>query len=220
MEITPTVPERPLSLGRHQPDLSRKVSLLDEELLIRKTFDEDARQGCELLFRKYYHLLCSHAVRLVHSQDVAEDLVADLFCKLWTGKLYLNIDTSFRAYLFKAIRFSAYNYMQRELSKASKGDDMDSFHDLSTSFKPEEALLFDELAAEISRIVDNLPPQCRRVFISSRYESKKYLEIAEELGISVKAVENHISKALDALRQGLKATGAAAIAVSAFLNLG
>lgn len=219
MEIKPLGPELALSPLLHRREHTRKVSVLDEELLIRKTFEEDAKQGCELLFRKYYPLLCSHAVRLVHSQNVAEDLVADLFCKLWTDRIYLNINTSFRAYLFKAIRFSAYNYTRRDLAKKGRGEDMDSFLDLSTSFKPEEALLFDELASEIGRIVDNLPPQCRTVFVMSRFENKKYLEIADELGISIKTVEIHISKALVTLRKGLKASGAAAIAGSAFLYL-
>jgi len=193
--------------------------LLDEELLIRKTFETDPRQGCEVLFRKYYHLLCSHAVRLVYSPAIAEDLVAELFCKLWTDKIYLNINTSYRAYLFKAVRFSAYNYIRWELKKTAKTDDLDSFRDLSSSFKPEETLLFEELAGEIGQIVDHLPAQCRKVFVLSRFENKKYKEIADELGISVKSVEAHISKALETLRKGLKTSGVATVAISAFLHL-
>jgi RNA polymerase sigma-70 factor (family 1) len=219
MENTPTQPE-PADLLLHPArDPAKGVKLLDEELLIRKTFETDPKQGCEILFRKYYPLLCSHAVRLVYSSEIAEDLVAELFAKLWTNQVYLNINTSYRAYLFKAIRFSAYNYIRWELGKTMKMDDPDSLRDLSTSFKPEETLLFEELAREIEQIVDHLPTQCRRVFVLSRFENKKYKEIADELGISVKSVEAHISKALETLRKRLKASGAASIAVFAFLYL-
>jgi RNA polymerase sigma-70 factor (ECF subfamily) len=216
METTPTQPAPSL---RHKMGSPGEVKLLDEELLIRKTFETDPKQGCEILFRKYYHLLCSHAVRLVYSKEIAEDLVAELFSKLWTDKIYLGINTSYRAYLFKAVRFSAYNYIRWELGKTTKVDDLDTFRDLSSSFKPEETLLFEELVNEIEQIVDNLPPQCKRVFLLSRFENKKYKEIADELGISVKSVEAHISKALDTLRKGLKASGAASIVFSAFLYL-
>ena len=220
MEINPTVPASSgVPLSSNIDPSARAVRLLDEELLIRKTFETDPKQGCEILFRKYYQLLCSHAVRLVYSEAIAEDLVAELFCKLWTDQIYLNINTSYRAYLFKAIRFSAYNYIRWELGKTTKVDDMDSFRDLSNSFKPEEALLYEELADEIEQIIKHLPPQCQRVFMLSRFENKKYKEIADELGISVKSVEAHISKALDTLRKSLKKSGAAAMAVSAFIYL-
>jgi RNA polymerase sigma-70 factor (ECF subfamily) len=214
MDTTSTSAESPGLPQHHKMGSPREVKLLDEELLIRKTFETDPKQGCEILFRKYYHVLCSHAVRLVYSRAIAEDLVAELFCKLWTDKIYLNITTSYRAYLFKAVRFSAYNYIRWELGKTTKVDDLDSFRDLSSSFKPEEALLFEELVNEIEQIVDNLPAQCKRVFLLSRFENKKYKEIADELGISVKSVEAHISKALDTIRKGLKASGAAGMAIA------
>jgi len=220
MEPTSPMPgSSGLPLRRKIDASDKDVKLLDEELLIKKTFETDPKQGCEILFRKYYQLLCSHAVRLVYSKEVAEDLVAELFCKLWTDKIYLNINTSYRAYLFKAVRFSAYNYIRWELGKTAKVDDLDSFRDLSNSFKPEETLLFEELANEIELVVKNLPPQCQRVFVLSRFENKKYKEIADELGISVKSVEAHVSKALEILRKRLKASGGTAIALASFLYL-
>jgi RNA polymerase sigma-70 factor (family 1) len=190
---------------------------LDEEILIKKTFEVDPKQGCQILFQKYYHLLCSHAVRLVYSKEIAEDLVSELFCKFWTEKIYLNVTSSYRAYLFKAVRFSAYNYIRWELSKKSQAEEWDHYLDLSHSFKPEEALLFDELAVEIEQIIEKLPGQCKKVFVLSRFENKKYKEIAEELQISVKAVEAHISKALDVLRRNLRSHGLLSLALGSFL---
>jgi RNA polymerase sigma-70 factor (ECF subfamily) len=196
------------SMGYPFTDPSGKeFKLLDEELLIRRTFETDAKQGCEILFTKYYQLLCSHAVRLVHSREIAEDLVSELFCKLWTDKIYLNINCSYRAYLFKAIRFSSYNYIKWEFGKNVSTEHFDCFRDYSDSFKPEEILMFEELSSEIQHIIENLPNQCRRAFVLSRFENKKYQEIALEMGISLKAVEAHITKALDILRKSLKSSG-------------
>jgi RNA polymerase sigma-70 factor (family 1) len=205
------------SLNSNSGSLDREFKLLDEELLIKKSFEIDPKQGCEILFQKYYQLLCSHAVRLVYSKEIAEDLVSELFCKFWKDQIYLNINTSFRAYLFKAVRFSCYNYIKWELDKSVKIEHWDAHLDASNTFRPEEILLFDELSNQIAQIVEELPSQCKRVFVLSRFEGKKYLEIAQEMGISIKAVEAQISRALTTLRKGLKSSGMLLIAVSPFL---
>jgi RNA polymerase sigma-70 factor (ECF subfamily) len=182
----------------------RIPTIIDEEALIRNLFDADPRQGCEVLFQKYYKVLCSHCVRFVHSKEVAEDIVCEIFCKFWSDRIYERITSSYRAYLFKAVRFSAYNYLRWELSKRSQEFDIQLIDLQMNSLQPEETLLLDELSAEIQRTIERLPTQCRRVFMLSRFENKKYLEISAELGISVKAVEAHVSKALDILRTQLR----------------
>src|SRR5688572_27446141 len=95
----------------------KEFRIIDEEILIKRAFDNDPKQGCEILFQKYYRILCSHAIRFVYSKEVAEDIVSELFCRFWSDQIYLSITTSYRAYLFKAVRFSAYNYIRWELSK-------------------------------------------------------------------------------------------------------
>jgi RNA polymerase sigma-70 factor (family 1) len=187
-------------------DGKKEVKIIDEELLIKGVFDKNPKLGCEILFQKYYPMLCSHAVRFVYSKEVAEDIVSEIFCKFWSEEIYLAINTSYRAYLFKAVRFSAYNYIRWELSKRKNEVDFENIIDQVNSIRPEETLLFDELAEEIDRLIENLPTQCKRVFVLSRFENKKYKEIADELGISVKAVEAHISKALQTLRSKLKSS--------------
>ena len=180
------------------------AKIIDEEALIKSVFDKDPKQGCEILFQKYYRVLCSHAIRFVHSKEVAEDIVSELFCRFWTDQIYFSINTSYRAYLFKAVRFSSYNYIRWELSKRKNEFDFNSVVDELNSLKPEESMLVDELAEEIEKVIENLPSQCKRVFMLSRFQNKKYREIADELNISQKAVEGHISKALETLRTRLK----------------
>ena len=89
----------------------------DNEQFIRKTFEDDTKKGCELLFKCYYNTLCSHAVRFVYSKQVAEDLVGEVFYVFWQKQLHLQIHTSFRAYLFTAVRQRALTYLRWEFSR-------------------------------------------------------------------------------------------------------
>ena len=197
---------------------SNVAKIIDEEALLKKFFEADPKQGCEVLFQKYYKILCSHAVRFVYSKEIAEDIVSEIFCKFWSDQHYLNVNSSYRAYLFKAVRYSAYNYIKWELSKRKNDVDFADLEEQFKSFRPEDTMQIDELSEEINRTIDNLPAQCKKVFMLSRFENRKYAEIAAELGISVKAVEAHISKALDTLRTKLKSSDLLTLFLLAFLS--
>lgn len=175
--------------------------IVDSELFIRQAFDQSVREGYELLFRRYYRPLCSHAVRFVHSKEQAEDLVSEVFSGFWKGQMHQHITTSMRAYLFRALRNRIYNHLRDELHDQRSSPD--SLLDLAEAEDPQQILQFTELYHKVQDVVNALPPQCQRVFLLSRFEGKKHKEIASELNISVKAVEMHITKALHQLRRAL-----------------
>jgi len=197
----------PLHLPANLPEPSDSekdtAKILDEELLFRKIFETDPQQGCELLFQKYVAGLCNHAVRFVYTRQVAEDLVAEVFYKFWTQRIYLSITTSYRAYLFKAVRHAAYNYVRWEMNKKAEPHTFD-WETIQIAADPASIMQYEELYHTIDQTIHALPPQCKRVFLMSRFENKKYQEIATELHVSVKAVEAHITKALGILRKALK----------------
>lgn len=180
------------------------ISRTDKELFIRQTFKSDPSKGCELLFRLYYQQLCNHAVRYVYSKDIARDLVSDLFFTFLKKKLYLKITSSYRSYFFSAVRNKSLNYLRNEFYKIDSNNDVDKFDFSSPYPDPHQIVQFHELAHKIEDAIKTLPPQRQRVFLMSRYDGKKYRRIADELKISVKAVEAHISKGLDVLRKALK----------------
>lgn len=180
---------------RHQATEPR---IIDSEVLVQKTFNTDSREGCSLLFRLYYAPLCSHAIRFVYSKQVAEDIVAEVFYRFWDGRIFQKINTSYRAYLFKSVRHSAYNYVKFKLSRNSPGEKFVVDHNASD---PCEILQYDELYQLLDETINSLPQQCKKVFLLSRMENKRYHDIAAELDISVKAIEAHISKALRILRK-------------------
>ena len=182
-----------------------KESLLsqDTELFTRLAFAESPQKGCELLFRRYYQMLCNHAVRYVYSRETAEDIVSEVFCKFWKTKAYEGITSSYRYYLFRSVRNEAFNYLRLEFQEL---DDIERamVQESTPSQRPDQILQFEEVLHKIEDLVEHMPPQCRKVFLLSRFEGKKYQDIALELGLSIKTVEVHIVKALGIVRQGLK----------------
>jgi RNA polymerase sigma-70 factor (family 1) len=197
----------PFEKGLHLQVLTDEADigkLLDSEVFIRKAFNDDPRKGYELLFGRYYRALCSHAVRFVYSKEVAEDIVGDVFLILWKNKIHEKINTSFRAYLYTSTRNRALNYLQWEFKKEVDIDTISENNLIQVLDEtPQSMLQFDELFQKTQNSITNLPPQCQRVFLMSRFENKKNREIAEELGIAVKTVEAHIMKALAQMRNAL-----------------
>ena len=94
----------------------------DSEMLLRKAFEIGISQGIELLFRWYYRPLCSHAIRYVSSREIAEDIVSDVYYKFHTDRIYNSIETSFRAYLFTAVRHRAFDYVRVEMKRNTSLD--------------------------------------------------------------------------------------------------
>ncbi|GAB3329475.1 hypothetical protein GCM10027299_32890 [Larkinella ripae] len=175
----------------------------DDELIFRQLFAQEPQKGCELLFRRYYANLVNHAVRFVYSREVAEDLVAEVYTAFWQDRLFERITTSYRAYLYQTVRNRAYNYLRWELHPADPLESLGSQR-ASAVLQPDEVLHFSELHQKIEETIQGLPPQCKRAFLLSRVEGKKYPEIAREMQISGSAVEKLMIRALNKLRQELK----------------
>jgi RNA polymerase sigma-70 factor (ECF subfamily) len=180
------------------------ISWDDKEIFIRKVFDEDPQKGCELLFKQYYQPLCSHVVRFVYSKEIAEDIIGDIFYALLDKQLYLHITSSYRAYLFAAARNRSLKHLHKEFGRAHETIDPEDLPGTSFIPSPQQILLYDELFKKIEHTIQSLAPRNQRVFLMNRFEGKKYLQIANELNISVKAVEAHISKALHVLRKAVR----------------
>ncbi|RIV20683.1 RNA polymerase sigma-70 factor [Fibrisoma montanum] len=191
--------------------------MYDQDLFIRKTFEQDARQGCEQLFRLYFAPLCSHAVRFVYNRQVAEDLVADLFYQFYADRQYERVTGSYRAYLYQAIRNRAFNYIRWELGRQGADEPDPDRPDLESG-QPDQLLLQDELYQTLERAVQGLSPQRQRVFIMSRFDGKSYKEIAGELDLSPKTVENHLLRALSTVRAALRRSNLLSLVVGILLT--
>ena len=201
--------------GSHQPqnadekdkrvvpasEKSREAILYkDHDIFIKKTFETDPRKAFELLFKKYYSVLCNHAVRFLYSKQKAEDLVADIFVLFWNSMLYNNVKTNYRSYFFTAVRNKCYTYLKWELSKETFAD-LNEGIEKSGIVTPEEIMMASDLHIKIERTIKGLPAKQQQVFVMSRFEGKKNAAIAKELNLSIKTVEMHISRALSTFRK-------------------
>ncbi|MCF2491923.1 MULTISPECIES: RNA polymerase sigma-70 factor [Dyadobacter] len=180
------------------------VNEIDSAVFLKATFEQDPGKGLELLFRRYYNPLCSHAVRFVYSKQIAEDLVSEVFFQFYRTRAYENITSSYTSYLFRCVRNECYTYMRREFGKmasleASEENTISTYHQ-----QPDAEIHYNNLFLKVNEVIARLPMQCQKVFLLSRFENKKYHEIAAELHISPKTVEVHISKALKHLRLALR----------------
>jgi RNA polymerase sigma-70 factor (ECF subfamily) len=182
---------------------SANAAINDKETFIRSAFQKDATVGCKLLFKLYFAVLCSHAVRFVYSKQVAEDVVSEVFCRFWERKAYQTIHCSYRAYLFTAVRNAAINHLKKEFGRTT--GDLGSLEcDLLPGEDSRLNLQADELNQLIEKTIQSLPRKCQTIFLMSRLEGKKNAEIAGEMNLTVKAIEAHITRALERLRKALE----------------
>jgi RNA polymerase sigma-70 factor (ECF subfamily) len=175
----------------------------DDFLLHRLKADDE--KALEFLFRQHYAALFRVSFRVVGNAESAKDIIQDVFATLWEKRHSLNVSKSVKAYLFRAVANRSINYVRDNPSTQTASIESVRQERHSTSFNDAGDKLEErELQTFIGQVIQTLPPQCKAVFQLSRNEEMSNKEIAESLGISVKAVEKHISKALKKLRRSLE----------------
>ncbi len=155
------------------------------------------------IFDRYYAVLLGDVYRILPDEDTCQDLAQEVFVELWRKRSDLDIHTSLRAYLRRAAVNRAINHLKSNrrftFEEPHKMADTADTAERDISGKHEQDTLEEALHAAI----DTLPEKCRVVFSLSRFEHMSHREISERLGISVKTIENQITKAMKILRQAL-----------------
>ncbi len=156
----------------------------------------------ESLFRSSYISLVRYAKTLVKDHDSAEEIVQDLFFKLWQDKDKIKIESSLNGYLFRAVHNRCLHLIdhnrivKRHVHEISEREN-------ERPASPADILHYKELQSKIALILERLPERCGKIFCMSRFEGLKYSEIAEKLSVSVKTVEANMGKALKEFRKAL-----------------
>lgn len=161
------------------------------------------RRVFEEIFHTYYAPLCSYCLRYVSGPEEAEEIVQDLFFKLWARRNELVINTSLQAYLYRAVRNYALNYLKHRKTH-KEFENYVGFQTRQTSVNPVSALEDDEMQRVMKLAVLSLPEKRREIFEMSRYDGLKNAEIAEKLNLSLKTIENQMTKAFEQLRLVLR----------------
>ena len=156
----------------------------------------------EQVFKAHFKNLHVYAITIIHEETAAEEVVQQVFFKLWERSKGLTIAGSVAAYLYRAVYNESLNYLkhqkvqsgyQQHIVRSMKNDNDTAGKKLSLK----------ELEEKLGKAINELPEQCRTIFQLSRFEELRYREIADRLGISVKTVENQMGKALKIMRTKL-----------------
>ncbi len=162
---------------------------------------EGNERAFENIFRTYYAMLCNYANNFFQQSEDAEEVVQATFIRMWEKREQIEVQTSLKSYLFRAVHNAALNRLKQQ----NRFESMDVLDASSTPHAYEQVgVETKELSALIQQQIETLPPQCRAIFTLSRFENMKYAEIADALNLSIKTVENQMGKALKMLRVGLK----------------
>jgi RNA polymerase sigma-70 factor (family 1) len=161
----------------------------------------------EFLYKKYYVFLCLIAGHIVRNPNDAEDIVSDVFVKLWNIRYEIEITTSIKAYLIKAVQNTSINYLKRSKSndKVTNSFISSAYEILAWKSDYQLGQLYEKDIIEIlDKGIESLPEGCRQIFLLSRNEEMKYSDIASKLGITVNTVKTQMKIALARLRETLK----------------
>jgi len=169
--------------------------------IIRRIRQGD-KQEFEKLFRSSYVSLVRYAQTLLRDHDTAEEIVQELFFRLWQDRQTLTIESSLNGYLYRSVHNRALHHIEHQKVVSRHAGEVTSRAEL-TSEPVTEAIYYSELQARVARVLQRLPERCRVIFRMSRFEGLKYYEIADKLAVSLKTVEADMGKALREFRKAL-----------------
>lgn len=161
-----------------------------------------------IVFKSFYSLLCAYAKELVKSYQIAEEIVQDVFVSLWENHKKINIQTSLKAYLYRSVYNACLNYLRNQKKHLAHQVDINSSPYLESiiTYEPDWLLAPDRLEhmeEALKTAINELPEQCRQIFILCRYENLSYPQIAEKLSISLSTVKTQMGRAMSKLKEAL-----------------
>ncbi|MBX3256284.1 MAG: RNA polymerase sigma-70 factor [Chitinophagaceae bacterium] len=169
----------------------RYILILQEKIAV----DND-QQAYNDLFVLFYQSLRQFAFSFLKSKQLAEEVVSDVFIKIWQKRSSLHTIGNLKLYLFTSTRNVALNYIKKQkgLNNLPAEDYWVELN--SIYFDPEQMMITAEMIARVHEAVQSLPSRCRLIFKLVKEEGLKYREVAELLNLSVKTVENQMTLAL------------------------
>ncbi|KAB5491438.1 RNA polymerase sigma factor [Flagellimonas hadalis] len=170
--------------------------MAENEKLLLEALKNRQEKALETIFDRYWKRLYIYAHSLTGDHQIAEDLVQEIFISLWEKSATTSIE-QIEAYLFRGVKYRAINHLKLEQRKVSAEEEL--------KLRPikegtEEHMDYLESSELFQKTMEKLPNRCRRVFYLSRVQGYNNREIAQEMNISIRTVETHISNALSLFR--------------------
>lgn len=180
--------------------MQSSISYIESEVF--QQIAEGNESAFRLLFNEHWQNIYGVAFMLTKSVPMAEDMVQEIFMKLWIKREQLPEIENFRNYLFIVARNHIFNELQKRSTDILFTNQLfEYFHNNKET--PEKELLKKEAEQIIEQIIEKLPQQQKIVYHLSREEGLSRKEIAERLGIAPNTVRNHLAKALEMIQREL-----------------
>lgn len=170
------------------------------DLLISTKIKEGDIKAFEAFFRRYYSSLCFFAAGITGSYEAAEEIIEELFYKLWQNRETINIFHSLKSYLYGAAKNQSLQYIEHCKIKDKYAKIIKASNSSANNENPQAMIEYRELESIVNTTLLKMPARRMQIFRMHRNEGKKYSEIAQSLSLSVKTVEAEISKSLKLLR--------------------
>ncbi len=174
--------------------------------LIKRVISDD-QKALRSLFERYYVNLVRYAIKITGIETSSEEIVQDIFVKLWEKRKRLEIQSNVEGYLLRAVKNQSINLLQSRYHRTVHQQIETASHLHVSNHTAEEEIVEIELAEAIAKACAALPDQTSHVFSMSRHGEMTYPQIANQLNISVKTVEYHISSAIKSIRKDLVSQG-------------
>jgi RNA polymerase sigma-70 factor, ECF subfamily len=175
--------------------------ITDKSILVQNLIDGN-KETYTQLFKAYYKNLCAYSYKIVKDVSIAEEVVQNIFFKIWEKRSSLGFNVTIEKYLYKAVYNESIDVYRKTSFENNFKNELKQ--DPFLYDEPFDALSNKELANKLQNAIDKLPDKSKEVFLLSRYACLSYKEISEKIGITPKGVEFHIIKALKILRVELK----------------
>ncbi len=179
---------------------SKQTSPEENESELIRRISSDDKFAFEILFKKYYADLVRFSFHMTKSIEVSEDIVQDVFIKVWEGRKNLDPKRSIKIYLYRAVKNQTLNYL-KHLKFESFSGIVEDFENVSDESNPEMDLYYSELEKIVQEAIQHLPERCRLIFLLHRQNGLTYSEIAQILGLSIKTIEAQMGHALKVLKK-------------------
>ena len=182
--------------------MGEKNQYQEEKFLI-----QELRKGnlnaFQFIFDRDFSELCNYCNVYLHDSSLSEEVVLDIYTRIWENRCNLEIRSTLKGYLYISVRNKAISTMRKEKRQLFDPFKV-NFDELSVDLTSQFYLENKELREIISAAVASLPDKTREVYVMAREELLSHKEISEKLGISPKTVENHVGIALRKLREYLR----------------
>jgi len=173
---------------------------IEDDVALVKSLSKGNVLAFNTLFRKYSNRLYYFAFGYLKSEVESEEVVQEVFTKIWEKRSEIKQELSFKSYLFTI----AFNIIRKHFrTKAYLSEYLKSGISSDQDMQTSEKITFNSLRSYISELIDKMPERRKEIFLKSRFEGLSIKEIAEELKISHKTVENHLTSALKFIRTNL-----------------